>query len=125
MAISTLAGAFLLRQADALPLLSELRPFLAGATLLFWATATWWVPLLLALGAWRHVRQRFPLRYDVGYWAAVFPLGMYTTCTQNLIAELRLDYLAWLPAFTVWVALGAWALTFFGMLASIARAGSA
>jgi tellurite resistance protein TehA-like permease len=122
MAISTLAGVFLLRQTGAHPVLAALRPFLVGAVLLFWATATWWVPLLLALGAWRHLGQRFPLRYDVGYWAVVFPLGMYTTCTQNLIAELHLSFLAVLPAVTVWVALGAWALTFVGMLASAAAA---
>jgi len=31
-------------------------------TLLFWATGTWWIPILLALGAWRHLFQRLALR---------------------------------------------------------------
>ena len=62
----------------------ELLPFIKGFTLLFWATATWWIPMLLILGVWRHVYRRFPLRYDPLYWGAVFPLGMYTACTFRL-----------------------------------------
>jgi tellurite resistance protein TehA-like permease len=119
MAISTLAGLSLVRDAGLLPALTRMLPFLVGMSLLFWATATWWVPLLLALGAWRHVRQRYPLRYDPGYWAAVFPLGMYTVCSQHLVELLELPFLALVPAVFVWLALGAWALTFAGMLLSI------
>ena len=83
MAISTLAGVCLVAEAGRMPLLTELLPFLKGMTLLFWATATWWIPILLALGAWRHLVKRYPLTYEHGYWAAVFPLGMYTVCTQT------------------------------------------
>ena len=75
-AISTLAGVLLVRNADRMPLLLELLPFLKGMTLLFWATATWWIPLLLALGVWRHLVKRVPLTYDHSFWAVVFPLGM-------------------------------------------------
>ena len=53
MAISTLAGTLLVSNAPQSPLLSTLLPFLLGLTLLFWATATWWIPLLVALGVWR------------------------------------------------------------------------
>lgn len=116
MAISTLAGVALIRDANRLPLLTELLPFLKGLTLLFWATATWWIPMLLVLGVWRHIRQRVPLTYDHGYWAAVFPLGMYPVCTQNLIHELSLPFLALLPQVFLGLALGAWTITFFGLL---------
>ncbi|HZU37381.1 MAG TPA: tellurite resistance/C4-dicarboxylate transporter family protein, partial [Gemmataceae bacterium] len=44
MAISTLAGVRLVEEASRMPLLTELVPFLKGMTLLFWATATWWIP---------------------------------------------------------------------------------
>ena len=55
MAISTLAGTLLVSNAPQSPLLTTLLPFLLGLTLLFWATATWWIPLLVALGIWRHL----------------------------------------------------------------------
>jgi tellurite resistance protein TehA-like permease len=116
MAISTLAGARLVEQAGRLPLLAELLPFLKGLTLLFWATATWWIPVLLALGVWRHLVKRVPLTYEHGYWAAVFPLGMYTVCTQNLLRIFHLPFLAPLPEVFVWVAFAAWCATFAGLV---------
>jgi tellurite resistance protein TehA-like permease len=121
MAISTLAGVRLVGEAGRIPLLTELLPFLKGMTLLFWATGTWWIPILLALGLWRHVYKRVPLSYEHGYWAAVFPLGMYTVCTQNLIRVFQLPFLEPIAAVFVWIALVAWGLTFFGVARHLAR----
>jgi tellurite resistance protein TehA-like permease len=90
-------------------------------TLLFWATATWWIPILLALGAWRHLHKRVPLTYEHGYWAAIFPLGMYTACTQNLIRVFQLPFLDPIAAVFVWIALGAWGLTFAGLAWQLVR----
>ncbi|SIN82651.1 Tellurite resistance protein TehA [Singulisphaera sp. GP187] len=116
MAISTLAGARVAGLADRSPLVAELLPFIKGGTLLFWATASWWIPVLLTLGAWRHLRRKFPLQYDHGYWSAVFPLGMYTVATKTMADSLGLPFLAPIPAVFVWVALIAWAVTFGGLL---------
>jgi tellurite resistance protein TehA-like permease len=121
MAISTLAGARLVGEAGRMPLLTELLPFLKGMTLLFWATGTWWIPILLALGAWRHLHKRVPLTYEHGYWAAVFPLGMYTVCTQNLIRVFQLPFLEPIATVFVWIALSAWGLTFAGLARHLAR----
>src|SRR5262245_16090044 len=90
-------------------------------TLLFWATATWWIPILLALGAWRHLVKRVPLTYEHGYWAAVFPLGMFTACTQNLIRVFHLPFLDPIAAVFVWIALTAWGLTFAGLVSHLIR----
>ena len=52
MAISTLAGAQLVLDAPQAPFLQAMLPFLRGVTVLYWATGTWWLPLLLLLTAW-------------------------------------------------------------------------
>jgi tellurite resistance protein TehA-like permease len=116
VAISTLAGTMLIAAASYSPLLTELLPFLKGFTLLFWATATWWIPMLVILGVWRHVYRRFPLRYDPLYWGAVFPLGMYTACTYRLAHVVDAPLLALIPRAFIYVALAAWALTLIGLL---------
>lgn len=121
VAISTLAGTMLVASAGDAPLLQELLPFIKGLTLTFWATSTWWIPMLLILGVWRHVYRRFPLRYDPLYWGAVFPLGMYTACTFRLAQVLRLDFLMHVPRVFIYIALVAWVATFFGWAAAVAR----
>jgi tellurite resistance protein TehA-like permease len=122
MAISTLAGTLLIAQAPAAPVLGEILPFLKGFTLLFWATATLWIPMLLILGVWRHVVMRFPLKYDPAYWGAVFPLGMYTACTWRLADVLNLPFLRPVPRGFILIALAAWLATALGLAWTLTRA---
>lgn len=115
-AISTLAGCMLILAAPLSPAVQSVLPFVRGFTLFWWATATWWIPMLLILGVWRHLIRRFPLRYDVLYWGAVFPLGMYTASTARLSRAIDAPFLMAIPRLFVYAALSAWSLAFIGLL---------
>jgi tellurite resistance protein TehA-like permease len=122
VAITTLAGARLIIAAPGSSLLSDIAPFLKGFTLFFWAAATWWIPLLLALGFWRHVYKRFPLRYDPQYWGMVFPFGMYTVCTFQLSHAIGFPPLLVIPRYFVYLALAGWVTTTIGLVSTLTRA---
>ena len=117
MAISTLAGALLYGTAGTSPVLAPLRPFILGLTIMFWATATWWIPMLIVLGAWRHAVRRVALSYDPLYWGLVFPLGMYSACTFRLSEAVGVGFLLWIARAFVTAAIAVWLLTFLGLAA--------
>lgn len=121
MAISTLAGVYLIQSAPLAGFLQEIAPFLKGFSLLFWATATWWIPMLVILGFWRHIYKKFPLRYDPLFWGAVFPLGMYSVCTHQLCQTLNLPFLLWLSRVFAYISIAAWSLTFLGLITTEAQ----
>jgi tellurite resistance protein TehA-like permease len=120
-AISTNAGSTLIANPSTVPFLQAMRPFVDGTTLILWAWSTWWIPLLVIFGVWRHLIRRCPLSYDPAYWNLVFPLGMYTVATFRL--SLAADYptLQNVCKVMVWVALAAWLATFVGMSGSLFR----
>jgi tellurite resistance protein TehA-like permease len=118
-AISTVAGANLALAAPHAELLRQVLPFIRGLATMWWATATWWIPMLVSLAVWRHAFRRFPMRYEPLYWGAVFPLGMYTVATVRLSAAIGAAVLMAIPRVTVYVALGAWALAATGMVSRL------
>ncbi|HVW69952.1 MAG TPA: tellurite resistance/C4-dicarboxylate transporter family protein [Steroidobacteraceae bacterium] len=119
MAISTLAGSQLILNTPHAPFLASILPFIKGFTVFYWATGTWWIPMLLILAVWRHGIERFPFRYDPLYWGAVFPLGMYAASTQRMTEAMQIDFLDPLPR--IFLALGvlAWIVLFSGQIRSL------
>ncbi|MBN9107351.1 MAG: tellurite resistance/C4-dicarboxylate transporter family protein [Pseudonocardia sp.] len=122
VAITTLAGSNLLLGAPADPLLQRVAPAVELLTLVAWATATFWLPLMVAIGVWRHVVHRMPLRYHPSYWSLVFPVGMYSLATARMRTALDLGFLGWVPPVALGWALLAWLATFAGLVHSLTHA---
>ncbi len=120
-AITTLAGARLILVSSQWVFLQEILPFLKGFTLVFWATATWWIPVLLILDIWRHLYKHYPLAYDPMYWSLVFPLGMYTTSTLIFAQAAGLPLMYTISHYFIYAALAAWLVTFIGMIHAIIK----
>ncbi len=121
MAISTLAGSLLIMNTPHAPFLLSTLAFLKGFSIFYWATGTWWIPMLIILACWRHFYKKFPLTYDPLYWGAVFPLGMYTVSTYMMAKAMDLEFLLPLPKYFVYIALIAWGATFIGLVHKSAK----
>ena len=123
-AITTLAGSMLILHTQKVPFIMEILPFLKGFTLFFWAAGTWWIPLLIILGLWRHVIKKVPVPlspegYDPSYWGMVFPLGMYTVCTFRLSEALEISFLNVIPEIFIFIAVFTWIAVMVGFLRSL------
>lgn len=110
-AIATNAGSALILTDSGMPFLHSMRPFIDGVTLVMWAWATWWIPLLLLFGIWKHGVRDVPLTYTPMFWSLVFPLGMYALASLRLSLAADFPPLRTISQAMVWVALAAWATT--------------
>lgn len=120
-AISANAGSTLILTDSGVPFLLSMRPFIDGITLSMWAWATWWIPLLVLFGLWKHGVRRAPLRYTPMFWSLVFPLGMYALASLRLSLAAEFPPLRVVAETMVWVALAAWVATAFGLVDAVWR----
>jgi tellurite resistance protein TehA-like permease len=107
--IIVLAGARILGLPATVPVVKATAGFVEGFSFTLWAFGTWWIPLLIVLGIWRHLRRHWPLTYDASLWSVVFPLGMYSVATLTFGQVAHLAFMEPLSRFMFWVALATWA----------------
>lgn len=120
-AISTNAGSMLILNDSGIPFLQSLRPFIDGMTLLVWGWASWWIPLLVLFGLWKHAVHRVPLSYTPMLWSLVFPLGMYALASARLSLAADFPPLNSLAQTMIWIALATWLATAIGFVRSAWR----
>jgi tellurite resistance protein TehA-like permease len=109
-AIATLAGDHI-HEAG----LESVRP----VTVVTWIVATAWIPPLIYV-----TLQRFRRRRELPpglWWAAVFPLGMYSSATYATSVETGWQWLTTVSLVFFWIAFAAWTLT---ALHALSRIGS-
>ncbi|MQY39853.1 hypothetical protein SRB17_78810 [Streptomyces sp. RB17] len=118
-AIAVLAGVRLIALPPGSTMLS--RPLIIGSSVVLWAFSSWLIPLLLALGVWRHALRRIPLRYELGWWNLVFPVGMYAVTTHELGRATATSWMTSVGRWEVWIAAVFWAVVFAAMVAANLR----
>jgi tellurite resistance protein TehA-like permease len=106
--------------ADA-PMVAITRDLIAGLAVVFWAFATWLIPVLVAAGWWRHVRRRIPLRYEATLWSIIFPLGMYAVAGIYLGRADHLPVVEAIGRGELWLAFAAWLVVLAAMAVHVVR----
>ncbi|MCO6496656.1 MAG: tellurite resistance/C4-dicarboxylate transporter family protein [Chitinophagaceae bacterium] len=118
-AISTLAGATLVKSMAGVPEFQDFIPIMKIATLLFWIGGTWWIPVIAFLELWQ--RTSIKIRYSAGYWSLVFPLGVYTVCTWHVADVIALPFLKQISAVFIFIAWIAWAGTYIELITRLRK----
>ncbi len=115
-AISANAGTNLLLTDPFFPSLLDLQPVVKMMSIMLWTWATWWIPLLVIFGLWKHGYKKVKLTYDPRQWSIVFPLGMYTVATNNLALSAEFTPLSFFSRAMLWVSVLVWILVIAGFI---------
>lgn len=115
-AISANAGSMLAQAEKAPAVLQAMGPFIHSVSLLVWAWGTWWIPLFVIFGVWKHVVRRLPMAHTSASWSIVFPIGMYAVTTNRLALADNFPPLQALASVVAWVGLAAWIGTTIGLV---------
>ena len=108
ISVRAAAGILALGTAGPDPLLTEMRSFIVGFSVVLWSFGSWFIPMLVLFGIWRYVVRRYPWSYEPKLWSAVFPLGMYAVASVTLGREIDFGFLPALAAWWVWIGIGGW-----------------
>ena len=119
--VTVLAGSDIVTLTSSPPAISAIVSFVKGVCVVFWSFGSWWIPLLVVLGLWRHVLRQWPMRYEPALWTVVFPIGMYGVATLSFGRAAGLSFMEPLGRGVLWVAIAAWLVVAAAGLARLAR----
>src|SRR5699024_961531 len=115
LAITVLAGARIVEM-DSAPMVDATRGLVAGMSVVVWNFATWLIPVLFAVGWWRHKINKVPLTCEATLWSMIFPLGMYAVAGIYLGRANSLPIVEWIGSAELWLALAAWLIVGLAMI---------
>lgn len=90
-----------------------------SVTVVTWFVATVWIPPLIYA-----TLQRFRRRHELApglWWAAVFPLGMYSSATYATAVETGWNWLKIVSLVSFWIAFVVWVIVAIGALLRFRR----
>lgn len=115
-AILTLAGSRILIMPLSVSILAPTKEVVSGITFMFWSYGTWWIPMLIVFGIWRHIIKKRPVAYEVSLWSIIFPLGMYATASDLFGAATHLGFMKTIASYEIQFGLAAWTISFLAMI---------
>jgi tellurite resistance protein TehA-like permease len=121
LAITALAGEHILTAARTLRAPAGLTYWTGPLTHGAWVLASLWIPVLLYAQLWRTDQVPGSLRYRSAWWAAVFPLGMYSATCAATATELDMPSVRTLSLVFFWIAFTVWTLVAIGALRRISQ----
>lgn len=125
ISVRAAAGILAVGQSDPSPLLTEMRPFIVGFSVVLWSFGSWFIPMLVLFGLWRYFVRGYSWKYEPKLWSVVFPLGMYAVASVTLGRAIRFDFMPVLASVWVWIGITAWCLVavllLFELVASLRR----
>ncbi len=123
ISVRAAAGILTLQVPATASLVTELRPFLVGTSVVLWAFGTWWIPLLVLFGIWRYLIRHYSRAYEPRLWNVVFPLGMYTVASWALgHAASGLTFMTSIARVWFWVGFAAWSVVVVVMAGALIQA---
>lgn len=121
ISVRAAAGILMLKGPHAQVIVSDLRPFLVGFSVMLWSFGSWWIPLLVLFGFWRYFVRGYSRAYEPRLWSVVFPLGMYTVASYTLGSVASLGFMVSISKIWVWVGILAWLGVLFSMVFALLR----
>lgn len=116
------AGILALRGDFASIIISDLKSFLIGFSVILWAFGSWWIPLLVLFGIWRYLVKKYPKDYEPRLWSVVFPVGMYTVASYSLGSVAHLDFMTAIGKDWLWVGVITWLAVMILMISALTKA---
>ncbi|HEX2975874.1 MAG TPA: tellurite resistance/C4-dicarboxylate transporter family protein [Bacteroidales bacterium] len=120
-AISVISGFTFIEKAPSTDTFSGLMPFVKGAVLMLWITATWWIPLIVVIEIWRYFVKKVQIKYSPVQWSMIFALGTYSFATLKTGQFISMPTITAAGKVFLFLALILWLLTFSGLVFSILK----